>query len=42
MNEHDRFNEQHRNNCSNCYGLYLDFLQEEVDAGLADINENEE
>jgi hypothetical protein len=40
--EHNRFDEQHRNNCQSCYDGYLDFLQDEVDAGLADINEDEE
>lgn len=31
MNEHSRFNDEHRAKCSDCYEAYLDFMDEQRD-----------
>ena len=36
MDEHSRFDEQHRSECSDCYEAYLDFCMEQEDEARLD------
>lgn len=36
MNEHSRFDEEHRAECSDCYADHLDFMQEQADDARLD------
>lgn len=36
MNEHSRFDEEHRRTCNDCYEAYLDFCQEQEDDARLD------
>jgi len=43
MNDHNRFDEEHRKTCDSCHDAYNDFIQESNDeARLDELSEGEE